>query len=76
MFKHTHRLSPGEAGSVFVLDQRINDRGFCVDRELIDLLHLRCSSEVASANAMLQHLTDGEVKAVTGRSRLASVAER
>jgi DNA polymerase len=63
------RLTPRER-EIYLLDQRINDRGIRVDKELVDAAQLIVDQGVTRANARLDDLTQGDVTAVTNNGRL------
>lgn len=71
IIKALRRLTPLER-EVYLLDQRINDRGFRVDRELIEAAQLIATEGVERANLVITELTGGDVTAITQSGRLAT----
>ncbi len=69
IIKCLRRLSPRER-EVYLLDQRINDRGFKVDRPLILAARAVVEEGVSRANETLASLTEGVVTSVTENGRL------
>ena len=61
--KAVRRLGPLER-EVYLMDQRINDRGVGIDRELILAAKDVAAEGVARADATLEQLTEGEVHSV------------
>lgn len=49
----------------WLLDQRINDRGFKIDMELVQAARALMKPALADANRKLAKLTDGELRSVT-----------
>jgi DNA polymerase bacteriophage-type len=64
MAKVLRRLVPRER-EIYLLDQRINDRGIHLDHELVLAAKDVVDEGVARANATLEQLTGGAVKKVT-----------
>lgn len=60
---------------VYLLDQRVNDRGVYVDRELIAAAKVIADEGVDRANAVLCELTDGAVEGVTKTTALRAWIE-
>jgi DNA polymerase len=69
IIKALRRLTPHER-EVYLLDQRMNDRGFRVDVELVYAAKDVADEGVARANAALSAVTDGEVTEVSNSNRL------
>jgi DNA polymerase len=69
LVKVLRRLSPEER-RVYLLDQRINDRGVQMDRALVIACEDIARGGVALANAALLDVSGGEVKAVTNHADL------
>jgi len=69
--KVIRRLGPAER-AVYLLDQRINDRGVLVDLDLVRAAQAIVDTGVARANAQLAEVTGGEVTAVTNHARLTA----
>lgn len=63
------RLTPRER-EVYLLDQRMNDRGVRCDRELVLAAQGIASIGIARANVRLAQLTGGDVSEVTNHGRL------
>lgn len=63
------RLTPHER-EIYLLDQRMNDRGVFLDRPLIDASQTICIEGVERANLIISELTNGEVPKVTNAARL------
>ena len=62
--KYLRRLSPKER-EIYLLDQKINDRGVLLDVELKDAAEKVVKRETIRANVKMKELTNGEVTAVT-----------
>jgi DNA polymerase len=71
IIKALRRLPPRER-EVYLLDQRINDRGVRVDLELVRAASIIVDVGVTRANARLDDLTNGAVTAVTQNGRMLS----
>lgn len=56
--------------ALWCLDQRVNDRGFGVDRELAEAALRASDDEKARLKDRTQELTDGEVESTTKRDQL------
>jgi DNA polymerase len=69
--KVLRRLSDDER-EVYLLDQRVNDRGFGLDVPLIQNLKLLADEGIDRANADLAELTGGDVTAVSQSGRLTA----
>jgi DNA polymerase len=67
--KRLRRLTPMER-EVYLLDQRMNDRGVRIDRPLVIAAQDLALEGAKRANAMLTDLTEGKVTAVTQHGRL------
>lgn len=67
--KAVRRLSPHER-ELYLLDQRINDRGIYVDATLVRAAQAIVDRGVAEANAQLDELTAGSVSKVSQSGRL------
>lgn len=67
--KVVRRLTPAER-EVYLLDQRMNDRGVRVDLELVEAAKEIVQEGMDRANAALEQLTDGEVTTVTKVGRI------
>jgi DNA polymerase len=67
--KVIHRLSPNER-EIFLLDQRVNDRGVKIDRALIDAAQVVADIGIERANLVLRELTNGTVSEVTNHAKL------
>jgi len=67
--KAVRRLSPLER-EIYLMDQRINDRGVGIDRELILAAQEVAAEGIARADATLDQLTDGAVHSVTNHLAL------
>lgn len=67
--RRTRRLSKQER-KLYLLDQRINDRGVLLDLPLVRAAHETAAVATRETNAELTRLTDGEVTAVTQRNAL------
>lgn len=67
--KALRRLSPRER-EVYLLDQRVNDRGIRCDRALVVAAQDIASVGIARANARLAHITGGDVTAITNHNRV------
>jgi DNA polymerase len=73
-----HRARGGEGDSsplphereIFLLDQRMNDRGVKIDRALIDAAQVIADIGVERANLVLRELTNGTVSEVTNHAKL------
>ena len=64
MYKVLRRLTPKER-EVYLLDQRMNDRGVLIDVPLVKAAKRIVKTGVARANTDLQGITGGKVTAVT-----------
>ena len=64
IYRNTFPLSLTEQG-LYCLDQKINDKGFRVDRDLLKILREHSIKATEEINERLYNLTDGEVKRVT-----------
>ncbi len=64
IYHKTRRLDKREQG-IYWLDQKVNDRGVCIDRPLVLAARQVVTQEVERANDTLVKLTDGDVGAVT-----------
>lgn len=62
--KRLRRLSPSER-KVYLLDQRMNDRGVMIDLPLVHAAQEIVDVELAKANRLMDQITDGGVGAVT-----------
>jgi DNA polymerase len=62
--KFVQRLSPLER-RIYLNDQRINDRGVCIDLDLVDSAERIVARATEEANETIRQLTDGEVTAVS-----------
>lgn len=71
IYKAVRRLTPTER-EIYLLDQRINDRGVGIDLALVDAAQEIVIEGVARANAALYIATGGEVAKVTNFSRLTT----
>jgi DNA polymerase len=69
--KALRRLSADER-EVYLLDQRINDRGFGLDVDLVTNAKLVVQEGVARANAALTEITSGDVTTITNHGRLTA----
>jgi DNA polymerase bacteriophage-type len=69
LVKALRRLTPRER-EVYLLDQRINDRGVRVDLDLVAAAQTIVDAGITRANARLDDLTSGEVSAVTNNRRM------
>lgn len=69
--KALRRLAPRER-EVYLLDQRVNDRGIRCDRSLVVAAQDIASIGIARANARLAHITGGDVTEVTNHKRLTA----
>jgi DNA polymerase len=65
------RLTPRER-EVYLLDQRINDRGVRIDSELVEASAALVAEGVERANRRVSELTGGEVNKITSTTGLAS----
>ena len=63
------RLTPHER-EIYLLDQRMNDRGVALDLPLILASQAIAIEGIERANAIISELTRGEVKTVTNHKRL------
>lgn len=64
------RRLPARERSIYLLDQRMNDRGICVDRALITAARALTVEGKARADDALERLTGGAVNSVTQSGRL------
>jgi DNA polymerase len=69
--KALRRLTPKER-RLYLLDQRINDRGVQLDRPLILAAQQIVARGLEEANATLAHLTGGDVESVMQHERLGA----
>lgn len=69
VYKVIRRLSANER-EVFLLDQRMNDRGVRFDRQLIDAAQVIVDTGVERTNIVLRQLTNGLVTEVSNARRL------
>lgn len=69
IMSRVRRLSPRER-EVYLVDQRINDRGVRVDIDLVQATRRFVDVETDKGNARLGELTDGVVTKVTQRERI------
>lgn len=69
--KALRRLTPRER-EVYLLDQRMNDRGIRCDRALVDAARTVASIGIARANAQIARITGGDVTEITNHRRLAA----
>lgn len=69
--KAVRRLSPHER-EIYLLDQRINDRGVAIDRALVAASASIVDIGLRRANARIDELTNGDVSKVTQNGRLVS----
>jgi DNA polymerase len=69
LVKALRRLPPRER-EVYLLDQRINDRGIKIDLDLVRAAQIIVDVGITRANSRLDDLTGGEVTAVTNHKRL------
>jgi DNA polymerase len=67
--KVMHRLVPRER-EIYLLDQRINDRGVHLDRELVEAAKKIVDEGVARANATLEQVTGGAVSKVSNPAKI------
>lgn len=68
--KVVRRLTPHER-EIFLLDQRVNDRGVRVDLALVDAAQVVADIGTERANVVLRQLTNGTVSEVTNHAKLA-----
>lgn len=61
-----------DENELYCLDQRVNERGFRLDREAIDAALALIDEEFADLNAELFALTDGAVERATQRGRMTA----
>lgn len=74
--KLVRRLGKTER-EVYLLDQRINDRGIRLDLELAEAARAAAEQELDRQNALVSEATDGQVEAVTRVAKLKGwLAER
>jgi DNA polymerase len=59
-----------QENGLYILDQIINERGFCLDRTGVDSALKLLAAETARLNGELLALTDGAVERATQRTRL------
>jgi DNA polymerase len=64
------RRLPEREREIYLMDQRINDRGFQIDRRLVVAAKNVAAEGVDRANAALDELTDGAVSGVTQTGRI------
>jgi len=69
LVKALRRLTPNER-KIYLLDQRINDRGINVDLELVRAAQAIVDEGQTRANAKLDDLTNGDVTAITNHRQL------
>lgn len=69
VMKCLRRLTPRER-EVYLLDQRINDRGIQIDRPLIVAAQGIVDRAVGEANNAIRNITDGSVQKVTNNGSL------
>lgn len=69
------RLSPVER-AIYLLDQRINDRGVRADLPLVDAMSAVVEDAMTEAGVRLDQLTDGVVTAVTQTARIKEWCNR
>jgi DNA polymerase len=62
-------LSPSEQ-RLYVLDQRVNERGFQLDREAVDAALVLIDEECVDLNIELRDITEGAVERATQRKRM------
>lgn len=62
----------GDELALYHLDQRINDRGFCVDLDLVEAARVAGEAAKARINDRVTALTDGRVERATQRDRILS----
>jgi DNA polymerase len=67
--KVIRRLPPVER-EIYLMDQRVNDRGFQIDVELVKAAKVVATEGIDRANAALDQLTDGEVLGVTKTNQI------
>lgn len=65
----THNYS-GEHYDLWVLDQEINERGFCIDQQLCTQAVAICQRLKDDLNAEVEELTNGVITAATQRQRV------
>lgn len=73
--EHIPPLSESER-QLFLLDQRINDRGVLLDRDLLRRVRRLADQSKAKIDAEISHLTKGEVQSVTQGVSLLSWLRR
>jgi DNA polymerase len=71
VYKVIRRLGAHER-AVFLLDQRINDRGVQIDRSLIEAAQRIVDIGTERANVVLRELTNGEVSEISNHQRLTA----
>jgi DNA polymerase len=64
VYHRTRRLSSNER-EVYLLDQRINDRGVLLDTALVEGARCITTEGLERANTLIRDLTDGDVESVT-----------
>lgn len=69
VWRRVRRLTPHER-EVYLLDQKVNDRGIRLDRELASAVRTIAGKEVARLNAALKDATGGAVDKVTKVAKL------
>ncbi len=68
---HIPYLSDSER-QLYLLDQRINDRGVMLDRDLLDRVRVLADESKAEIDAEIQRLTRGEVRSATNGMHLVA----
>lgn len=69
IMKALRRLGAHER-QIYLLDQRVNDRGIRVDRALVNAAQAVADTGVERANVVLRQLTNGTVSEVTNHKKL------
>jgi DNA polymerase len=59
-----------EEREVYLLDQRINDRGVLLDTQLVDAARALVEEGLGRANGEIERITEGDVSAVTQHARI------
>lgn len=73
--REAHKKMPtcnyrGRELKLWWLDQRINDRGICIDTDFAEAAVRHLKNEKAEHNAQITEMTEGEVTAATQRDKL------
>lgn len=63
---------PDSERQLFLLDQRINDRGVMLDRDLLDRVRILADESKAEIDAEIYRLTRGEVRSATNGMHLVA----